>query len=145
MSAAETLREIAEAFNARDWDRARELVSDEFEFVDVAMGQTVHGPDGFVEYARVWANAFSDMRIETLAVVADDRHASGEFVGGGTHDGTLPTPAGEIPPTGRKFEERFTWFADVAGGKLTGVRDYYNAMAVMTQLGLMPEPAEATP
>lgn len=144
-SNAEILRAMAEAFNARDWGRARELVSDELEFVDVAMGQTIHGPDGFVEYVRMWAGAFSDMKIETLATVADKRYAAGEFVGRGTHDGPLRTPAGEIAPTGRKLDERFTWFTEIADGKLTGARDYYNAMAIMMQLGLMPEPAVATP
>jgi steroid delta-isomerase-like uncharacterized protein len=140
---ADILRELAEAFNARDFGRAHELMSDEVEFVDVAAGVTVHGPDGFIGYARGWAGAFSDMRIETLAVVADESHAAGEFVGGGTHDGPLPTPAGEIPATGRNFQERFTFFCEVEGGKLTGVRDYYNAMSLMAQLGLMPEPAES--
>jgi len=95
------LRDLAEAFNARDFDRAHELVSPEIEFIDVAAGATVHGPDGFIGYARGWAGAFSDMTIETLAVVADERRAAGEFVGRGTHDGPLPTPAGEIPATGR--------------------------------------------
>ena len=137
------LRDLAEAFNARDFDRAHELVSPEIEFIDVAAGVTVHGPDGFIGYARGWAGAFSDMTIETLAVVADERRAAGEFVGRGTHDGPLPTPAGEIPATGRSFEERFTWFCEVADGKLTGVRDYYNSMALMVQVGLMPEPAES--
>ena len=40
--------------------------------------------------------------------------------------------------------ERFTWFGGVRNGKLTGVRDYYNAMSLMQQLALMPEAAEAS-
>jgi steroid delta-isomerase-like uncharacterized protein len=140
----EILRALADAFNARDFDRARELVSDDLEFVDVAMGVTTSGPDGFIDYARSWANAFSDMQLEVLAAVADERHASGELVGRGTHDGTLPTPSGEVPATGRRMEVPFTWFADVEGGKLTSMRDYYNALSIMVQLGLMPEPAAAS-
>jgi predicted ester cyclase len=141
---AEILGVLAEAFNARDWDGARELLSDGIRFVDVASGVTTDGPDGFIEYARGWAGAFSNMKIETLALVADESHAAGEFLGRGIHDGPLPTPTGAIPATGRDFEERFTFFADVAGGKITGVRDYYNAMSLMVQLGLMPEPAGTT-
>ncbi len=140
----EILRALADAFNARDFDRARELVSDDLEFVDHAMGVTINGPDGFIDYARSWANAFSDMQLELLAVVADERHASGELVGRGTHDGTLPTPSGEVPATGRRMEVPFSWFADVEAGKLTSMRDYYNALSIMVQLGLMPEPAAAS-
>ena len=143
-SNADILRALAEAFNARDYDRARELVSDEVEFVDVAAGETARGHDEFIEVLRTWAGAFSDMEIEPLVLVADETYAAGEFVGRGTHDGPLPTPAGEIPPTGRKLEDPFTWFAELAGGKVTSLRDYYNAMALMVQLGLMPDAAEAT-
>jgi steroid delta-isomerase-like uncharacterized protein len=144
MSAGDTLRAMAEAFNARDWDRARDLLSDDFEFVDLAMGATTHGPDEFVASAQSWASAFPDMSIEVLATVDDERRAAGEFIGRGTHEGTLPSPGGEIPATGRKMQERFSWFVDHSGGKMTAARDYYNAMSIMTQLGLMPEPAEAT-
>jgi steroid delta-isomerase-like uncharacterized protein len=138
---ADLLRAVADAFNAREWNRAGELMSDDVEFEDVAAGVILRGADGFVSYAQSWAGAFPDMRIETLAVFADETFVAGEFRGSGTHQGTLPTPAGDIPPTGRRFEERFVFFCDAADGKLTAIRDYYNAMSMMTQLGLMPEPA----
>jgi ketosteroid isomerase-like protein len=91
---------------------------------------------------QMWAGAFSNMRLKTLAIVGGESHVAGEFVGTGTHDGSLVSPGGTVPPTGRTMSERFTWFADVTGGRLVGVRDYYNAMAVMSQLGLMPAPSE---
>ena len=141
---ADTLRALADAFNSRDFDRARELVSDDLEFVDLAMGVTIQGVDGFIGYAQSWATAFSDMQLETRAVVSDERYASGEFVGRGTHDGTLPTPNGDVPATGRRIEAPFVWFAEFDHGKITGVRDYYNALTLMAQLGLMPEPVEST-
>ena len=43
-----------------------------------------------------------------------------------------------LPPIGRLFYLNFDH------GKITGVRDYYNALTLMAQLGLMPEPAEST-
>ena len=135
---AELIRSLAEAFNARDFDRGRELVSADLQFVDYAMGVTLQSADAFIEYARSWANAFSDMQLEVRDVVADERHAAGEFVGRGTHDGTLPTPNGDVPATGRTIDTPFTWFCDVADGKLTRVGDYYDAMTIMAQLGLVP-------
>jgi steroid delta-isomerase-like uncharacterized protein len=135
---AEILRTIADAFNARDWDRARELLSENVRFSDLGMGVTLEGADAFLGYAQSWAGAFSDMRLEVRAAVGDDQTVAGEFSGTGTHDGPLPSPDGkEIPGTGRRMEEPFTWFCDVSGGKLTSIRDYYNPMSIMTQLGLM--------
>jgi steroid delta-isomerase-like uncharacterized protein len=134
---AESMQTLVDAFNKRDFESARGLLADDLTFEDVAAGVTVSGPDGFFGYAGAWAGAFSDMEITVLSIVGDDTHAAGELSGGGTHDGTLPTPQGPVPPTGKRFDERFTWYADIADGKITGLRDYYNMMSIMTQLGLM--------
>jgi predicted ester cyclase len=143
-SSANVLQALTEAFNERAWERAHDLMIEDVEFVDVASGVTTHGPQGFVDYARGWANGFPDMHIETISLLAEGTMVAGEFRGSGTHDGTLPTPAGEIPPTGRPFSEPFVFVADVVDGKLAKVRDYYNTMSMMAQLGLMPEPTTAT-
>ena len=140
---ADLIRGLADAFNARDWDRARQYLSDDLAFTDVAMGHSTQGPDDFLAYAQVWANAFSDMQLDLRAAVGDESHVAGEFVGRGTHDGVLMSPNGEIPPSGRDLETPFTWFCDVAGGKLVRIGDYYDAMTIMSQLGLAPAAAEA--
>jgi ketosteroid isomerase-like protein len=72
------LRRLADAFNARDFDRAHDLLSDGLVFVDFAMGRTINGRDRFVDHARAWAGAFSDMQLEPLAFVGDDRYAAGD-------------------------------------------------------------------
>jgi steroid delta-isomerase-like uncharacterized protein len=138
------LRDLAEAFNAREFDRAQEFLADDVKFEDLAAGVATESAEGFVQYAQAWAGAFSNMTLELENVVAGETSAAGEFVGRGTHDGTLPMPTGDVPATGRSIEVPFVWYADIAGGKITGLRDYYNPMAMMTQLGLMPEPAETT-
>src|SRR5438309_11209076 len=141
---ADLIRAVADAFNAREWDRVTEFVTDDLEFEDVAAGVSVSGPGAFAGYAQGWASAFPDMAIETLSVVADETRVAGEFKARGTHEGTMQTPAGDIPATGRQFEERFVWYCEVADGRLSAVRDYYNVMSLMTQLGLIPEPAAAS-
>jgi ketosteroid isomerase-like protein len=140
---ADVLRELVEAFNRRDYERAAGLVTDSCEFLDVAAGETYHGPEGIVEAFRTWESAFPDMVIRTLSIVETERGAAGEFVGRGTHDGPLPSPEGEIGPTGKKVDERFSIIAEVEAGKITGFREYYDAMTMMAQLGLIPEGAEA--
>jgi predicted ester cyclase len=143
MSNADVLSNVVEAFNDRDFDRVAGLVTDGCDFVDVAAGETSHGPDEIVASFWMWANAFSDMAIETLNVASTDRGAAGEFVGRGTHDGSLPAPDGEIAPTGKRIEVRFSVLAEVEGERLAGFREYYDAMTLMAQLGLIPEPVES--
>ncbi len=80
------------------------------------------------------------MEITTLSIVATDQGAASEFIGRGTQDGAL----GEIPPTHKKVDEHFAIIAEIENGKITGFREYYDAMTMMAQLGLVPEPAQAT-
>src|SRR5581483_1209098 len=143
-AAASILEGLADAFNARDFDRARTLVADDVVFVDYAMEMTINGVDGFLDYANGFATAFPDMRLEALSYVGDDTRAAGEFMGRGTHDGPLQSPMGEIPPTGRELNAPFVWYADVAGGKITRLGDYYNAATFMSQLGLVPEASSSS-
>ena len=140
---ADVLQGLTDAFNARDFGRAQELLADDLVFTDYAMGVTINGIDGFVDYAKGFATAFPDMRLELVSSVGDDRRAAGEFVGRGTHDGPLATPEGEIPATGRTLAAPFVWYAELDNGKIARLADYYNAATFMTQLGLMPEPAAA--
>src|SRR5207248_267855 len=47
---ADILRAVADAFNARDFSTADELLSDDLVFVDVAAGVTTNGRDAFIGY-----------------------------------------------------------------------------------------------
>jgi len=67
-----------------------------------------------------------------------------EFTFEGTHDNTLSGPAGDILPTNRRLTGRGVQILRVENGKVAEARLYYDQVQVMTQLGLMPEPAAAT-
>ena len=69
---------------------------------------------------------------------------SGSTIARGAHTGPLETPAGEVPPTGRRIEIEFSVVARARDGLLVDGREYYDSMTLLTQLGLMPEPAETT-
>jgi ketosteroid isomerase-like protein len=56
----------------------------------------------------------------------------------------MQTPMGEVAPTGKEMELNFCSVVKVQNGKIVEERDYYDAMTIVTQLGLMPEPAAST-
>ena len=66
---AATVRALNEAYNKRDWDGAIALTTPEVTFVNVATGQTFHGPEGVRRFLQGWATAFPDSRVETTQVV----------------------------------------------------------------------------
>lgn len=140
MSAAPVLRELAEAFNAGDWPKLRQMVSDDVIVVDIASGsESTTGADAFVRGDQNWRNAFTDFHVEILAIVGDSARAAGDFILRGTHTGLLPTPWGDVPATGRKVELPFAMFCEIADGRVTVIRDHYNPTLAMAQIGVEPK------
>jgi steroid delta-isomerase-like uncharacterized protein len=140
--AQEVGAQFVEAFNAHDELRMREL-SAENEVFEAPGDIRLEGRDATVAYAMSWLNAFEDARIDV-----HDEHVAGdwvvqEFVFSGTHTGPLLSPAGEIPPTNRQLSGRGVQIFRVEDGLVVDTRLYFDQVQVLTQLGLMPEPATA--
>ena len=140
MSAQENAR-IAkvsyEAFNARDFDRAAALVSKDSEWLNVPLGMTLHGQEGYRQVVQGWATAFPDSRIEIGSMIASEEGVVTEFRGRGTHTGPLASPAGEIPATGRSVDIPFCDVLRIKDGKIISAHTYYDAATMMRQLGLI--------
>lgn len=146
MSARENeaiVRELHEAFNARDLDRAAAYATEDAEYLTVASGETFLGPRGYKQYMQNWIDAFSDASTEVTAVYAGDDFAVVEFTGRGTHDGVLRSPGGDVPPTGRTVENRFCDVLRIENGKISRSRTYFDVATMLAQLGLMPTPEGA--
>ena len=62
----------------------------------------------------------------------------------GTHTGALPLPDGsEVPPTGKRLKIRGMELVQMRDGKIVVDNLYYDNMALLAQLGLIPEGAIA--
>ena len=132
-----------EAFNAHDEARIRELNTDDVAF-EAPGDVQLEGNDASTGYAMGWLNAFPDARLKVSRTFVDGDTVVQEFMFEGTHDDTLSGPAGDIPATHRRLTGRGVQILRVEDGKVAEARLYYDQVQVMTQLGLMPEPATAT-
>jgi predicted ester cyclase len=130
------------AFSAHDQAAIRAATADDCTF-DGPGGVHLEGGDAVTGYAMVWLNAFSDARLHVDAVVVDGDWVAhtGRFIG--THDGTLASPDGDVPATGRRLEGRCSQFVRFVDGKSVEEHLYFDQMDIVTQLGLMPETAGA--
>jgi steroid delta-isomerase-like uncharacterized protein len=134
--------QFVEAFNAHDEERMREVTAENAVF-EAPGDVRLEGREATVAYAMSWINAFGDARIDV-----HDEHAAGdwvvqEFVFSGTHTAPLQSPAGEVPATNRQLRGRGVQIFRVEGDAVADTRLYYDQVDVLTQLGLMPEPATA--
>jgi steroid delta-isomerase-like uncharacterized protein len=131
-------RKPYDLWNARDFDGAAALFAPEADWLNVAMGVTVRGPEGYKQFAQGWANAFPDGQVEVTNIVASEDGAAVEFIGRGTHTGPLVGPQGTIAATGREAEFRLCDVYQIQNGKFVGGRSYFDSATMMRQLGLMP-------
>ena len=132
------VRALLEAFNDGALDSAAGLVSDDFELVDIASGQTLHGPEGCREWLGVFKTALPDARIELVNVFSNGTRVATEHIGRGTHRGPFLTPAGTIPATDRPVELRVAELFEVKAEKITSLHAYYDSATLLRQLGLLP-------
>jgi len=84
-----------------------------------------------------WQEAFPDNRIETIALHTDDRGGVHEFNAIGTHTGTLRSPAGEIPATGRSARMPMCGVYEIDDGKITSFHLYFDQAEMLRQLGMV--------
>jgi steroid delta-isomerase-like uncharacterized protein len=134
---------FVEAFNAHDEARIRELNAEETVFE--APGDVhIEGREAATQYAMAWLRAFPDARFTINNELVDGDWVTQEFTFEGMHEDTLSSPAGEIPATHKRLTGRGVQVFRVEGDTIADTRLYFDQVQVMTQLGLMPEPATIT-
>jgi predicted ester cyclase len=130
------------AFNDHDERRIRELNAENTVF-EAPGDVRIEGREAATQYAMAWLNAFPDARLTVKNELVSGDWVAQEFTFEGTHEGTLSGPAGDIPATHRRLNGRGVQVFRVEGDAVVDTRLYFDQVQVMTQLGLMPEPAQA--
>ncbi|BCX04974.1 MAG: hypothetical protein KatS3mg053_2912 [Candidatus Roseilinea sp.] len=134
-------QQLHNAFSNADYDAVLALVADDIETVSYSNGYQSKGKDGFRTFFMGFASAFPDITITHRNIIASGDWVAVEFGATGTNTGTLMTPNGAAPPTGRKVEFNVCEVHEWKDGKLTRLVNYQDAMSLMAQLGLLPQPA----
>ena len=132
-----TVRAVYDGFNTGDVPLLLSLVTDDFELVDVALGMSWHGKQGWGEWLQNWAISMPDAKVHLDTITAQSDRVVAEHTGGGTQTGPLNTPAGAIPPTGNKIQLKFAEVFEMRDGKIKTMRAYWDTATLMRQLGLM--------
>jgi ketosteroid isomerase-like protein len=97
------------------------------------------GIEPFVAYGQGFHRAFPDGRLHGDRYVeeGDVIVVEGRFTG--TNTGPLDSPTGRLSATGRPLVLPFADLFRVADGKIAEHRLYFDTVAMLSQLGLMPE------
>ena len=131
-----TVRSVYEGFNTGNVPLLLSLVTEDFELVDVALGISWHGHQGWGEWLQNWATSMPDAQVHLESITAERDIVVTEPSGGGTHAGPPNTPAGPIPPTGKTIQLRFAEVFEMHDGQIKTLRAYWDTGTLMRQLGL---------
>jgi len=92
------------------------------------------GADAGIAVAETYTNAFPDLDFEIRRQYSpSDDVAIMEFTGRGTHHGELEG----IAPTGKRVEVVVCNVVETRDGKVHREREYYDALTMMRQLGVI--------
>ncbi len=132
-----------EAFNKGDLEQmARDSAPDITH--TIPGGEVIKGPQAVKEYNQNWRNGFPDAKVvvERILPVGSTVTVQGRFTG--THTGTLRTPMGDIPATGRKVDVAVADITTVDRGLVSSTILYFDRVDLMTQLGMAPSSARTS-
>lgn len=129
-------RKLYDCFNQRDWKGLEALTDDACVVRDMATGLEYRGTDGMRRWMMQWSNLCTDMQIDSAQPLAStESHVIIEGKAHGKNDGQLQLGVGTLPATGKTLKMEWLDVVECRGGKVTGIRCYYDTGRVMSQLG----------
>jgi hypothetical protein len=140
MSIREAFERGTEAFNAHDLDAFGATFSDDV-VQSAPGGMRFEGKAAAMEFYGVWLEAFPDCHVEVTRVIYGDDAVVEQGIFLGTHTGVFHTPDGDIQPTGRSVSDEYVNVLSYRDGLFTASDLLYDRLALIEELGLVPQPA----
>jgi predicted ester cyclase len=130
------LKMIFERIDAHEVDAAVELMGEGVR-LNLPGASDLDGT-AFKEYTKMFHDAFPDAHhnFDVILEQGDDVAIEGRWTG--THTGTMVTPQGDVPATGKTVTIHWAGLFSNAGSQGSRARLYFDQMEFATQLGLVP-------
>lgn len=106
-------------------------------------GVRLRGPEEIAPVLDAFREALSDSRHVIVDVVETGDKIAVELRVTATHTGVFRTPQGDVAPTGRAIELESVDVVTLRDGLVASWHTYFDQLAFLAQLGLLPEPAAA--
>jgi steroid delta-isomerase-like uncharacterized protein len=136
------LERYVELYNAGDLEACMELYAD--DAVQMMPEGTFQGRGAIRQRLARDLTACPDATYTVRSFVEQGDTFADEWALAGTHTGPFALPDGtQLPPTGKRVEITGMEFVQVRDGKIVIDNLYYDNVAVLAQLGLIPQAATA--
>ena len=132
-------RLFEEVWNKGNLQVTDELFTPNYAHHDVSTPDAGRGPDSEKKRATLYRTAFPDMRLTIEDLIAEGETVMARWSYRGTHKGDLSG----IAPTGKQFNITGVSIARFTNGKMSEGWVNWDALALMQQLGAVPELGKA--
>ena len=126
------------AFNDNDWSKYEQLFTSDCLYDEVGTSRRLQGLDAIIPALKGWKEAMPDVKGTVTNAVSTGDTVTLEVTWKGTHTGPLQGPSGTVAATGKQQTTRSGWVLDFEGGKVKTSRHYFDMLAFMQQLGVLP-------
>jgi steroid delta-isomerase-like uncharacterized protein len=120
------------AYGAHDAAAMAALYTPDAIYEDVPNQFMAKGPE-IAKFLATAEQGFADVRLDVRHGFGTDAGAFVEYDYHATNNGMIPGPS-----VGTSFVSRAVTVFELDGGKIRRSADYYDLVAIMTQLGMMP-------
>ena len=130
----EVFTQWIEAHRAHDIDTMLTFLADDIT-IQSAAGAYMPPAKGKDEARNHWQtiyNAFPDMRMDEVDLVAEGDTLFAEI----SHGGTMQGPMGPKQPTGQSYRTQGAFRFDFSDGKIRSILSYWDTATMAKQLGL---------
>lgn len=124
-----------EAFNNKDWDAVRAVLTSDCYYDEVAT-RRVDSVEAIIELWQGWAKTLLDARGQIGRSFVCENTVIIELSWTGTITGTMDSPTGEIPPTNKLFANRGCWLVKLDGGRSKSIRQYFDVLKMIKSVGI---------
>ena len=139
MTIREAFERGTDTFNAHDLEGFAEVIAEDVVFTAPG-GIGGQGKAACLEFFGGWYSAFSDAHVEVHNAYFIDDIVVEEGTFMGTHDGVLPTPGGDVSPTGRAVSVPYVHTLRYRDGLHLSFNLLFDRLLMLEQLGLVPAP-----
>jgi steroid delta-isomerase-like uncharacterized protein len=131
------MQEVYNHFSNNQFDTVLTHAAEDVEIFFAPTGQRFQGHEGFKQFMMSFKSAFPNIKLNVMSQIVSDDAVVTEFKAVGTHTGSLMTPKGEIPATGRTAEWSVCEVNRFRDGQLVSLHNYQDLGSMLQQLGLM--------
>jgi steroid delta-isomerase-like uncharacterized protein len=132
-------RSFEEVFNQGNLDAVEEIFASDHVLHDPSSPEEIRGTEGMRHYVSMYRTAFPDLQQSIEDQFAEGEKVATRLTGRGTHQGDLMG----IAPTGNRVEAPGIVINRISGGKIAESWANYDAMGMMQQLGVIPQPGQS--